>query len=203
VQVVNVCKFIAKLFFNFYKKFRFSEDKEENMALRKTSYLTKEELINLNRYPSKERLNKGPVAIIECTEEIPCNPCEAACKFKAIKIGKPITNTPILDENLCIGCGSCIAKCPGLAIFVIDKTYSNKEGLIMFPYEYLPLPIPGSSVEAVDRAGKVISSGKVIRVLNNKSLDRTPVVTIAIPKEKLDEVRGIKRLESKHQEDNK
>ena len=203
MQVVNVCKFIAKLFFNFYKKFRFSEDKEENMALRKTSYLTKEELINLNRYPSKERLNKGPVAIIECTEEIPCNPCEAACKFKAIKIGKPITNTPILDENLCIGCGLCIAKCPGLAIFVIDKTYSNKEGLIMFPYEYLPLPIPGSSVEAVDRAGKVISSGKVIRVLNNKSLDRTPVVTIAIPKEKLDEVRGIKRLESKHQEDNK
>jgi Fe-S-cluster-containing hydrogenase component 2 len=175
----------------------------EKMVLRKTGYLTKEELINSNRYPSKERLNKGPVAIIECTEEIPCNPCEAACKFKAIKIGKPITNVPVLDEDLCVGCGMCIAKCPGLAIFVIDKTYSDNEGLIMFPYEYLPLPIPGSSVEAVDRAGKVISSGKVIRVLNNKSLDRTPVVTIAIPKEKLDEVRGIKRLESKHQEDNK
>ena len=52
-------------------------------------------------------------------------------------------------------------------------------------------------MEAVNREGKVVSSGKVIKVLNKKSFDRTPVVTIAIPKEKLDEVRGIKRLESK------
>jgi len=165
------------------------------MVLRKTGYLTKEELVNSKCYPSEERFNKGPIAIVECTEEIPCNPCEVACKFKAIKIGKPITNIPILDENLCIGCGLCIAKCPGLAIFLVDKTYSDKEGLISFPYEYLPLPITGSIVEAINREGKVVSSGKVIKVLNKKSFDRTPVVTIAIPKEKLDEVRGIKRLE--------
>mgnify|MGYP001082968968 CR=1 FL=1 len=164
------------------------------MALRKTGYLTKEELINSNHYPSEERLNKGPVAIIECTEEIPCNPCEAACKFKAIKIGKPITNIPTLDENLCIGCGLCIVKCPGLAIFMVDKTYSDKEGLVSFPHEYLPLPVTGSSVEAVNREGRVIYSGKVVKVLNKKSFDRTPVVTIAIPKDKLNEVRGIKRL---------
>lgn len=167
------------------------------MVLRKIGYLTKEELINSKCYPSEERFNKGSVVTVECTEEIPCNPCEAACKFKAIKIGKPITNIPNLDENLCIGCGLCIAKCPGLAIFLVDKTYSNNKGLISFPYEYLPLPVPGSTVEAVSREGKVVSSGKVIKVLNNKNLDRTPVVTIAVPKEKLDEVRGIKRLESK------
>lgn len=167
------------------------------MALRKTGYLAKEELMNLNLYPSEERFKKGPVAIIECTEEIPCNPCEVACKFKAIKIGKPITNLPILDENLCRGCGLCVAKCPGLAIFIIDKTYSKKEGLVSFPHEYLPLPVTGSIVEVVNREGKVVSSGKVIKVLNKKGFDRTPVITIAIPKEKLDEVRGIKRLESK------
>jgi len=167
------------------------------MVLRKLGYLTKEELVNSKCYPSEERFNKGPVAIIECTEEIPCNPCEIACKFKAIKIGKPITNIPILDESLCIGCGLCIAKCPGLAIFTIDKTYSDEEGLISFPYEYLPLPVIGSIVKAVNREGKVVSSGKVIKVLNNKSLDRTPVVTIAVPKAKLDEVRSIERLESK------
>jgi Fe-S-cluster-containing hydrogenase component 2 len=170
---------------------------KKKMVLRKIGYLTKEELVNSKCYPYEERFNKGPVVIIECTEEIPCNPCEIACKFKAIKIGKPITNTPILDENLCIGCGLCIAKCPGLAIFVVDKTYSDKEGLISFPHEYLPLPTTDSSVEAVNREGKVVCSGKVIKVLNKKSFDRTPVVTIAIPKEKLDEVRGIKKLESK------
>jgi len=167
------------------------------MVLREIGYLTKKELVDSNCYPSEERFNKGPVVIIECTEEIPCNPCEAACKFKAINIGKPITNVPILDEDLCIGCGVCIAKCPGLAIFVIDKTYSDDEGLISFPYEYLPLPVIGSIVKAVNREGKVVSSGKVIKVLNNKSLDRTPVVTIAVPKAKLDEVRSIERLESK------
>lgn len=167
------------------------------MALRKTGYLTKGELVNLNLYPTEERFKKGSVAIIECIEEIPCNPCEAVCKFKAIKIGKPITNLPILDENLCRGCGLCTAKCPGLAIFMIDKTYSEKEGLVSFPHEYLPLPVTGSIVEAVNRKGKVVCFGKVLKVLNKKGFDRTPVVTIAIPKEKLDEVRGIKRLESK------
>ena len=169
------------------------------MVLRKKGYLTKDELIKSKCYPSEERFNKGPVAIIECIEEIPCNPCEAACKFEAIKIGKPITNIPILDENLCRGCGLCIARCPGLAIFVIDKNYSDKEGLISFPYEYLALPKTGSIVEAVNREGKVVCSGKVIKVLNKKSFDRTPVITIALSKEKLDEVRGIKRLKNEDQ----
>lgn len=167
------------------------------MVLRKIGYLTQEEEVNSKCYPSEERFNRGPVVIIECTEEIPCNPCEIACKFEAIKIGKPITNVPILDEDLCIGCGLCISRCPGLAIFMVDKTYSDKEGLISFPYEYLPLPVTGSIVDAVNREGKVVSYGKVTKVLNNKSLDRTPVVTISIPKEKLGEVRGIKILESK------
>lgn len=168
------------------------------MALRETGYLTKEELMNLNLYPSEKRFKKGPVAIIECIEEIPCNPCEVTCKFKAIKIGKLITNLPILDENLCRGCGLCVAKCPGLAIFIIDKTYSEKEGLVSFPHEYLPLPVTGSIVEAVNREGKVVCFGEVLKVSNKKSFDRTPVITIAILKEKLDEVRGIKRLESKY-----
>ena len=170
------------------------------MALRKKGYLTKKELIDSNCYPSEKRLSEGPIAIIECNEKIPCNPCEVACRFHAISIGNPITNTPVLNENLCTGCGVCIARCPGLAIFVIDKTYSEKEGLVLFPYEYLPLPLVGSSVEAVNRKGEVISSGKVIKVLNNKSLDRTPVVTIAVPKDKVDEVRGIKRLKRNGEE---
>ena len=165
------------------------------MALRKKGFLTKEELLASKCYPSEKRMSERPVAVIECNEEIPCNPCEVACKFQAISIGNPITNAPILDENLCTGCGLCIARCPGLAIFVIDKTYSEKEGLISFPYEYLPLPLTGSIVESVNREGKVVSSGKVIKVLNSKSLDKTPVVTIVVPKDKLDEVRGIKRLE--------
>jgi len=165
------------------------------MSLREKGYLTVCELLNSNCYPYEERLDKGPVAIIECNEQIPCNPCEVACRFNAIKVGKPITNPPILDENLCTGCGECISRCPGLAIFVIDKTYSNKDGLVSFPYEYFPLPEKGSIVEAVDRKGETICNGEVVRVLNPKKYDRTPVVSIKVPKEKINEVRGIKRIQ--------
>ena len=35
-------------------------------------------------YPSKERLAKGPIVVIECPEEIPCNPCETICPKNVI-----------------------------------------------------------------------------------------------------------------------
>ncbi len=91
-------------------------------------------------YSAPELWKKGPLAFIECVEEIPCNPCEASCPQGAISIGMPITNLPVLDGNKCIGCTKCIAACPGLAIYVKDYTYSDKEATITFPYEYWPLP---------------------------------------------------------------
>ena len=35
----------------------------------------------MEKFPSIERINKGAVAVIECYKEIPCNPCETACKL--------------------------------------------------------------------------------------------------------------------------
>jgi Fe-S-cluster-containing hydrogenase component 2 len=163
------------------------------MALDQNGVITREELVQFNQIISDERYKKGPVAVIECIQEIPCNPCEAACAQGAIKIGMPITELPILDEDLCTGCSICIAKCPGLAIFMVDKTYSPTEALISFPYEYTPLPEKDEIVEAVSRAGVVMSKAKVIKVMNPKSFDRTPVVTIAVPKDMADEIRSMKR----------
>ena len=107
----------------------------------KMGFLDSAELKEAGRYPSEERLAKGPVAVIECCQNIPCNPCETACKFGAIQVGDPITNLPVLDETKCIGCGVCITKCPGLAIFVVDK--SKEMATVSFPFEYLPLPEKG------------------------------------------------------------
>ncbi|MBR0600494.1 4Fe-4S binding protein [Sinanaerobacter chloroacetimidivorans] len=163
------------------------------MALENMGFLTLEELKAQTKYPSEERFQKGPVAVIECTHEIPCNPCESSCKLGAISIGEPITNLPCLDEDKCIGCGICVAQCPGLAIVIVDKTYSDTQGTVAFPYEYYPTPEKGQEIEAVDRSGKVVCKGTVIKVQNPKSFDRTPVVTIAVDKDKVEEVRSIKR----------
>ena len=104
--------------------------------------LSKRELKILPGLPSEERLKKGPVAVIECNQEIPCNPCVAACPREAIKV-KALTSLPELDEDRCNGCGSCIAPCPGLAIFVVDMSYSEREAVVMLPYEFLPYPKVG------------------------------------------------------------
>lgn len=164
------------------------------MPLETKGYLSLVDLINTPGYPSEERFNKGPVAVIECTQEIPCNPCEFACPFGAISVGEPITNRPVLDEEKCIGCGVCIAKCPGLAIFVVDKTYSDEMASISFPYEFLPLPEKGEEVIAVDRSGEAVCKARVIKIDLSKKNDRTAVLSITVPREKSDVVRSIKRL---------
>lgn len=165
-----------------------------DQKLENTGFLTIEELKAQTKYPSEERFLKGPVAVIECTHEIPCNPCEGSCKLGAICIGDPITNLPCLDDDKCMGCGVCVAQCPGLAIFIVDKTYSNTQGTVSFPYEYYPAPEKGQEIEAVDRSGKVVCTGTVVKIQNPKSYDRTPVVTIAVDKGMVEEVRSIKRL---------
>ncbi len=163
------------------------------MSLINTGYLEYEELKAVQKLPGKERYKKGPVAVMECVQEIPCNPCEAACKFGAIHIGEPITNLPALDGEACTGCGACVSKCPGLAIFIVNKAYSETSATVAFPYEYFPTPMAGEKKKAVNRKGEVVCEGMVVKVMNPRAFDHTPVVTVEIPKEFADEVRSIQR----------
>lgn len=138
-------------------------------------------------------MKRGPRAVIECPEEIPCDPCEEACPRGAISVGRPITNRPVLEEGKCTGCGACVAACPGLAIFVVDPDYSKTEATVAFPYEYLPRPSPGDDVAAVDRTGSQVCKAKVLSVARPPRYDRTAVVTVAVPKGAESQVRGIAR----------
>jgi Fe-S-cluster-containing hydrogenase component 2 len=163
-------------------------------SLKTTGAPSLEELHKSPAFPTQGQLRKGPIAIIECIEEIPCNPCEASCAKGAITIGESITNLPKIDFDKCIACGICIAACPGLAIYIKDYTYSDTKALLSFPYEYYPLPKVDDIVQAVDRHGNYVCDAKVIRVRNPKSNDHTSVVTIEYPKEHFEEAINMKRI---------
>lgn len=143
--------------------------------------------------PSEARLEGRAVACIECRQEIPCNPCESACPHGAITVGTPITHLPVLDEDKCIGCGICIARCPGLAIFCVHKHYSETTSLVSFPYEYLPLPQKGDTVRCVSRCGEYVTDGTVHSVKTAAAFDHTAIVTVEIPKQYLMDVRSMER----------
>ena len=123
--------------------------------------------------PSKEQLEKG-VAILECIQEIPCNPCVDSCPVHAISM-KDINASPINDYETCIGCTKCIGVCPGLAIFVV-KVIDDK-AWITLPYEFVPVPNVGDNVQALDRAGVVRGNALVKRVVKN---GKTMVITIEV-----------------------
>ncbi|SHJ38874.1 4Fe-4S binding domain-containing protein [Dethiosulfatibacter aminovorans DSM 17477] len=141
------------------------------------------------KLPSPERRRKGPYALIECFQKIPCNPCYTSCKFGAVKEFNDINDLPEIDYDKCTGCGLCQAVCPGLAIFVIDETYSNEKSLIKIPYEYLPVPSVGDIVKGYDRDGNHVSDVEVKQV--RKFKNNTHLVNVAVEKKLEHDLRGI------------
>ncbi|HIP99121.1 TPA: 4Fe-4S dicluster domain-containing protein [Candidatus Bipolaricaulota bacterium] len=156
-------------------------------SFRETGVLSREELAG--RLPPGERLRRGACAVIECVEEIPCNPCEEACPFGAITIGEDITAPPTLDFERCRGCGTCLAVCPGLAIFLLDLSRGAAE--VTLPHELLPVPEPGDEVELLSRAGEVLGRGRVVETRRART---TWLITVELPAEGLlGEVRAVRR----------
>lgn len=146
----------------------------------------------LAKLPSEERRQKGPYAMIECFQRIPCNPCYTSCKFGAVKKFNDINDLPEIDYDKCTGCGLCQVVCPGLAIFVIDETYSDTKSLIKIPYEYLPVPQEGKILRGFDRDGNYISDVEVKKV--QKFKNRTYLVSVIVDKKFEHDLRGVGQL---------
>ncbi|MFO7791702.1 MAG: 4Fe-4S binding protein [Candidatus Saliniplasma sp.] len=141
--------------------------------------------------PSDERLKAGPVVVIECVENIPCDPCVAACPKEAISMDI-ITDVPDVDFEECIGCALCVTECPGLAIFVVDCSYSDEKCKITVPYEYLPVPEKGDIVNTLDKRGDKVQKAEVVNVRHS---GKTYGITMEIDKENVWSVRGLEVIE--------
>lgn len=140
--------------------------------------------------PSEERQRKGPVAVIECIQEIPCNPCVGACQFDAIHM-EGINGIPHVDFAKCTGCMSCLKVCPGLAIFIQDR--SRAKPSVIVPYEYLPLLVKGGTVTLLGRDGAALGTGTVRFVLAADKVSRSSLVSVEFDDPALcEQVRNIR-----------
>ncbi|MBN2300385.1 MAG: 4Fe-4S binding protein [Acholeplasmataceae bacterium] len=145
--------------------------------LNKSGVPTKEQV--LSRFFDEKTLIR-PKAILECYEDIPCNPCETSCPFDAIVIGENMNTQPKLIVDKCTGCGICVTSCPGLAIIVAQLI--GNLAVFKIPYELLPLPKKGEEWFGINRNGDVICDAKIEAVLAGKKQDHTALVTVSVPK---------------------
>ncbi|MCR5271525.1 MAG: FAD-dependent oxidoreductase [Lachnospiraceae bacterium] len=153
---------------------------EVSQSLLKNGYIADEEI---ERFPGVVR-KVGVHPVIECTQNIPCNPCQDACKKGCISIGKNITSLPIVvDGSECINCGMCVANCSGQAIFLVDEDKGDGSAEITLPYEFLPLPEEGTKGFGLGRDGKVVCEAVVTKCRSSKAFDKTHLLTIKVPKE--------------------
>ena len=147
----------------------------------KTGILSPKDL----QLPTKKQLENG-VAILECVQEIPCNPCVDSCPVHAISM-KDVNAPPVNDFDRCIGCTKCVGVCPGLAIFVVKV--KDQKAWVTLPYEFVPAPKKGDVVQALDRTGNVRGDAVLTRVIKQ---GKTLVVTIEIESGLAMDIRNIR-----------
>ncbi len=161
------------------------------MGEKVSGVISLDKLSELGYIPPEERLLRGPVAIFECVEEIPCNVCVAACPFKAVMM-KRIVDLPRIDFDKCTGCTLCVAQCPGQAIFVVDASKQGGEAYLSLQYDLSDPPKPGDEVTLLSREGTPLGSGRVIKVYRHKRSEAY-VVTLAVPRNLMMDVRAFRK----------
>lgn len=139
---------------------------------------------DISNYPGIAGKITGVHPVIECVQNIPCDPCQDTCRFGCIQVGKTITSLPTLNPDVeCSGCGLCVAACSGQAIFLVDDDYDKTRAAVTLPYEFLPLPQAGDKGIALSRKGEELCPAEVISCKAGKAVDATALLTIAVPKD--------------------
>lgn len=158
--------------------------------LLKNGFIAEDEI---ERFPGVTH-SDGVHPVIECTQNIPCNPCQDACLKHCIKIGSNITALPAIDPEMkCTGCGMCVASCSGQAIFLVNEDCGDGTAEITLPYEFLPLPEKDDKGVALDRSGEVVCEAEVVNIRSAKAFDCTNLLTMKVPREYAMKARFFRR----------
>jgi sarcosine oxidase subunit alpha len=145
---------------------------------------------------------EGVFPLFHCNQEIPCNPCTTVCPQHQIKtVDDLITQLPYFaDDEDCIGCGKCVAVCPGLAITLVDYRKDKDNPVVTFPLELTSEKIEvGRKVMVVSNDGE-LGEYEVARARFLKEFPKTQLVSIKLPSDIAKLAVGIKLTKSSYTE---
>jgi NADPH-dependent 2,4-dienoyl-CoA reductase/sulfur reductase-like enzyme/Pyruvate/2-oxoacid:ferredoxin oxidoreductase delta subunit/bacterioferritin-associated ferredoxin len=120
--------------------------------------------------------------VIRCVQEIPCNPCSASCPERLISMDG-IMGLPEYVGG-CLGCGSCVTVCPGLAIVLVNEDFdpAQETALVTLPFEFPAARAPlGTEVVTTDLDGEPVGTGRVVAVRERPDQDRRLLLQVEVP----------------------
>ncbi len=145
---------------------------------------------------------EGIFPVFYCNQEIPCNPCTSVCPQEQIEtVEDLITQLPYFKgEQDCLGCGKCIAICPGLAVVIIDYRKDKDNPLVTFPLELTDEILKNSEIINVVSNEKELGEFEVYRSRILKEFPKTQLVTIKLPSEVGKQAVAVKLFKSRYYE---
>ncbi|MFX1379012.1 MAG: FAD-dependent oxidoreductase [Promethearchaeota archaeon] len=128
---------------------------------------------------------EGIYPVFYCNQEIPCNPCTTVCEQEQIEtIDGLITKLPYFKgEKDCIGCGKCVAVCPGLAVVLIDYRKDSDNPYVTFPFELTESKLEKEQEVIVVSNKEELGKFKIHRARILKDFPKTQLITIKMPSE--------------------
>ena len=143
---------------------------------------------------------EGIYPVFYCTQEIPCNPCTSVCEQEQIEtIDDLINQLPYFKgDKDCIGCGKCIAVCPGLAVVIIDYRKDKTNPIVTFPFELAEEKLEkGQKLYVVSNESE-LGQFKIYRSRILNEYPKTQLISIKLPSEIARQAITIKLHETKY-----